>query len=219
MKEYPLQQAAYRAGMDERSFRHLADRRVIYATPATRTLGKGKQKFYSTNEVIIASVLAPLVKLGASPHVLASVADWVRAHSGGSHFQKARNGRPVFIKLAYDGGESWSGLLEEAEEVSDRKFRISAAAPGEDEGQASEFVAINLGRRITRAEMDWIRFWKRGAKPSEICAAASMGNDPDELQGHTPEEIKALLAEAEAAAANGDVWPKEHTTDGGRNER
>lgn len=138
-REFPLAQAAARADMDERSFRLIADRRIILATPRTRTQGRGKQKFYSTDEILIASILAPLLKLGADTFSLGELADQLRGHMGSRSLKRARDGVGVYVRLQFSGDNQWSVELAEVKE------RVIPAMAG-------DFIAIRLDDKIRRVE-------------------------------------------------------------------
>src|SRR3954463_9999333 len=86
---WPLsqKQAAARAGMDESTFRRFADLGVILPTPETRRLGRGKAKSFSESETVIGLVVEKLMRRGLRATALASVADWLRSHTGGDYWQ------------------------------------------------------------------------------------------------------------------------------------
>lgn len=220
MAEYPLAQAAARAGMDERSFRLLSDRRVVFATPRTRTLGRGKQKLYSTDEILIASILGPIIKLGASSFDLAAIADWLRKNSAGHEFSAAReHAAPVFIRLRFEGDENWGITMDTAMdpwsytrkegEKGNHRLYLPATEPSGGDGLAQEFFAIKLSDRIWRVEVDWIQFHRSQNTPSQILSAQE--NKPKFLEDmrrvHTDAEIDHFLQAAQEGAANGDKWP------------
>jgi hypothetical protein len=138
-REFPLAQAAARSDMDERSFRLIADRRIIFATPRTRTHGRGKQKLYSTDEILIASILAPLLKLGADTFSLGELADQVRGHLGSRIIKRARDGVSVYVRLQFTGGNQWNVEFAEAK---DRVIPV----------MAGDFIAIRLDDKVRRVE-------------------------------------------------------------------
>jgi hypothetical protein len=217
-KEYPLSQAAARAGMDQRSFRLLADRRIVLATPRTRTQGRGKQKLYSTDEVLIASILAPLVKLGADTFSLGELADWLRGNLGSREFEAARRGAPVYVRLRYSEADSWGAHLYEARSFTAdankddaSNFFLPATEPGSATTTwAREFIAVKLDDRIRRVEWDFSTFFRANNTPSQTVKYLS---EPDAREAWTKEtteeEFDALFEAAEQAMANGDKWPDE----------
>lgn len=216
MHEYPLPQAAARADMDERSFRLLADRRIIFATPRTRTQGRGKQKLYSTDEILLASILAPLVKLGADSFSLAEAADWLRKNIGSREFQSAREGKPVYVRLRYRGANDWGVELNEARKrYADAsnddasQFCLAVTEPGPTTTiWAREFIAIKLDDRIKRVEWELARFYRENLKPSETVKYLSEPGGREAFTNETTEaDFDALLELAKKCAANGDKWP------------
>lgn len=138
-REFPLAQAAMRSDMDERSFRLIADRRIIFATPRTRTQGRGKQKFYSTDEILIASILAPLLKIGADTFSLGELADQLRGHLGSRMLKRAREGAGVYACLQFTGDDQWD---VEFAEVKERIVPV----------MAGDFIAVRLDDKIRRVE-------------------------------------------------------------------
>jgi hypothetical protein len=205
--EFPLAQAAHRAELDERTFRHLADRRIIFATPETRSTGRGKLKLYSEAEVFIAALLAPFVKLGASQHDLAHIADSLRSHVS----ELMRSDETTYIKLMYRGPESWGWSIETARSPyngAPATF-VSATEPNGDGSLASELILIRVLPKLRGVRFDEIDAYRNrlGLSPSQLFKSLTEGGFPHR-SGHTEAEWRALLNEAEEASKDGDEWPE-----------
>lgn len=217
IKEYPLSQAAARADMDERTFRLLADRRIVSATPRTRTQGRGKQKLYSTDEILIASILAPLVKLGADTFSLGELADSLRKHLRSDEFNSARNGVPVYVRLDYPEGTSWGFELNpaiprrpDADKADASDFYLPLTDVGGREGikaWSKAFIAIKLDDRISRVEWDLATFYRSFNSPSQTVKYLSEPGAKEAWTKETTEaEFDALLERAKRCVADGDKW-------------
>ena len=215
MREFPLEQAAKRASMDARTFKNLVDRRVIFATPRTRALQRGKQKLYTTNEILIAGVLAPLLRMGATTFDVAEIADSLRSIIDGKEFADARAGAPNYLRLAYAAYGTWGWDIVPAFDPTWRgdgkpePTAIDACEPGHrDVGLASEFVAILLRDTIKCAEIDQIANLKDIFSPSEVIDLADNADFRITVECHVDSEVEAFLAAARAAAADENKWPE-----------
>lgn len=145
--EFSLSQAAERSDLDERSFRLLADRRVILATPRTRTQGRGKQKLYTTDEILIAAILAPLLKMGADTFALGDLANLLRRQTGSLEFDAARKGADVYLRFQYVKGTKWRVHIFKIENDA-----VSVTDTGSVAMQ--DFIAIRLTDRIQKVESE-----------------------------------------------------------------
>jgi hypothetical protein len=214
---WPLSQkpAAARAGMDESTFRRFADLGVILPTPETRRLGRGKAKNFSENETVIGFVVEKLMRRGLRATALASVADWLRSHTGGDFWQAAKRQEPVYLRFVIDPPEGWVADMEIARPKTNtsQELVISVRHPGgtDPKWRATDLMVFDLSDAMRRVAENTIATYKTLVKPSGILKELKERRERflRSMAGHPPEEINDFLALARRCAAAGDKWPRD----------
>jgi hypothetical protein len=214
---WPLsqKQAAARAGMDESTFRRFADLGVILPTPETRRLGRGKAKSFSESETVIGLVVEKLMRRGLRATALASVADWLRSHTGGDYWQAAKRGEPVYLRFVIDPPEGWVADIEiaRASTTASGELVISVRYPRSTDAtaRAPDLTMLDLSDAIRQVTHNTIATYKALGKPSDILKELKERRAEflRSFAGHSPEDIEHFLALAQRCAAAGDKWPRD----------
>jgi hypothetical protein len=212
---WPLsqKQAAARAKMDESTFRRFADLGVILPTPETRRFGRGKAKSFSENETVIGFVVEKLMRRGLRATALASVADWLRSHTGGDYWDAARRQKPVYLRFAIDPPEGWVADIEIARPRTNtsEELVVSVRYPGstDPKARAADLMLLDLSDAMRRVAHNVIATYQMLSKPSVILKELKQDRDDflRSMAGHAPAEIEEFLALARRCAAAGDYWP------------
>ncbi|WP_155804570.1 hypothetical protein [Magnetospirillum fulvum] len=137
--EFSQEEAANLASADERKFRQWVDRRMILPTAETRFYGRGKAKLFDTSEIAIARVLGKAARSGIDMVTQTQIADWLRSHSGGDFFQRAKRGEPVYVRLCVAETGEWSGDFALAH-THGKELKIPVTRPMGDE--PADFMMI-----------------------------------------------------------------------------
>ncbi|RAI40062.1 hypothetical protein CH341_24585 [Rhodoplanes roseus] len=204
-----MTQAAARIRQSERTFRLFADKGIVLATPETRTSGRGRAKVYAATELAIGYIAGDLLRLGLTTPVLIGLADWLRSHTGGRFFKDAREGKPIYVRLAVNLPDGWSGDFKAAFRPQHRdELHVPVTEPNQTDPAviSDRLILVNLASVIQAVEEDAAARWQRAnSRPSDLLAALKAGAERD---WHTEAEIRELTDRMAALVAAGDRWPE-----------